>query len=87
MARSEQEVARTVGRHENENKWEAPTTGCLKINVDASLVGGQDYYSIGMVLRNHLGHYLLGRTSRSTGSLSVLEAEVAGLEEAMSCVI
>ncbi|KAL8127458.1 hypothetical protein AgCh_014390 [Apium graveolens] len=60
---------RIAENREAENIWQTPTKGCLKINVDASFVEGQDYYLIGMVPRNHLGQYLLGRTSRSIGLL------------------
>lgn len=78
--KSQESDTRIVENREAENMWKAPIAGCLKINVDALFVKGQDFYLIGMV---HLGQYLLGRTSRSTGSLSVLEAEVAGIAEAL----
>ncbi|XP_074378399.1 uncharacterized protein LOC141719937 [Apium graveolens] len=39
---------RIAENREAENIWQTPTKGCLKINVDASFVEGQDYYLIGM---------------------------------------
>ncbi|WOH01628.1 hypothetical protein DCAR_0521012 [Daucus carota subsp. sativus] len=65
-------------------KWQVPEQGCLKINVDASVVDGQNSFGIGMVLRNHQGHYITGKKMRFAGSFSVMEAEMTGITEALT---
>lgn len=71
-------------RQRNEYKWHPPEADCLKINVDASVIAGQNYFAVGMVLRNHQGQYLGGKTMRFAGMVSVLEAELTGITEALS---
>lgn len=67
----------------SEHKWKPPEVNHLKINVDASVVGGQDFFSVGMVLRDHQGQYIAGKTMRFAGVVSVVEAELTGILEAM----
>lgn len=64
-------------------KWEKPEVNQVKVNVDASVVGGQDWFAIGMVIRNHQGQYMLGKVMRFAGHVSVMEAELTGIQEAM----
>ena len=68
---------------ENDLHWQVPEVGCLKINVDASVIDGQNTFAIGIVLRNHQGCYITGRTMRFAGSVSVMEAELTGILEAL----
>lgn len=68
-------------------KWKAPEMGCIKINVDAAVKEGQDWFAIGMVARNHLGHFLGGKTMKLAGRVSVVEVEMVGISEAMSWAI
>ena len=65
-------------------KWQVSEQGCLKINVDASVVDGQNSFGIVMVLRNHQGHYITGKKMRFAGSFSVMEAEMTGITEALT---
>lgn len=44
----------------------------LKINVDASVVSGQNSFAVGLVIRNHRGHYIAGKVIRFAGVVSVL---------------
>ncbi|XP_074323648.1 uncharacterized protein LOC141660552 [Apium graveolens] len=67
-----------------DSKWQPPEVDCLKINVDASLVEGQNSFTIGMVLRNHHGHFLVGKTLKFVGSVSVMEAEMTRIFEALN---
>ncbi|XP_074346115.1 uncharacterized protein LOC141684873 [Apium graveolens] len=60
------------------NKWCPPATGELKVNVDVSVYEGEDFFSIGMVMRNHQGQYVKGKTVRFGECVSVMEAELVG---------
>ena len=66
------------------NRWVAPDIGTLKINVDASVFEGADSFSVGMVIRNHQGLFIKGKTMRLPGKVTVLEAELVGVLEALS---
>lgn len=68
---------------ESDLKWKLPEAWCMKINVDASITEGQNSFAIGMVLRNHLGGYIAGRTMKFAGNVSVMEAELTGIVEAL----
>lgn len=45
-------------------RWTAPAEGSLKINVDASVFEGRASYSIGKVLRDHLGVFCRAKVKR-----------------------
>lgn len=62
---------------------EPPQEDHLKLNVDASVVAGQNSFAVGMVLRNSQGHFIAGKTMRFSGAVTVLEAELTGIWEAM----
>lgn len=64
-------------------RWRPPEPGCLKINVDASIRENEDHYSIGMVMRDHEGRFLMDKTLKVEGKISVLEAESVGVLEAL----
>ncbi|XP_074327074.1 uncharacterized protein LOC141665017 [Apium graveolens] len=68
------------------NKWRPPESGTYKVNVDASFSPDADTFSIGMVLRDHHGHFRAGKTLRLSAPASVIEAEVIGTREALSWV-
>lgn len=60
-----------------------PAQGTLKLNVDASVFEGSGVFSVGLVVRDYQGHFLQGRTMKFAGSISVLEAEMVGILEAL----
>lgn len=70
----------------NNDRWVAPETGLLKVNVDASIVEGSSHFSVGMVLRDHRGDYLGGKVMKVAAAVSVLEAEAIGIDEALSWI-
>ncbi|XP_074323159.1 uncharacterized protein LOC141660097 [Apium graveolens] len=45
------------------SRWNPPAADVLKVNVDASFISNTDNLKVGMVLRNHGGEFLAGRTS------------------------
>lgn len=55
-------------------KWHPPVHGALKVNVDAALTEGRDFFAVGMVLRNNQGQFLAGRVMRFAGQVPVVEA-------------
>lgn len=56
----------------------------MKINVDAAVTVGQNWFALGMVVRNHLGQYITGRMMKFSGEVLVVEAEMIGILEALS---
>lgn len=52
-------------------KWKAPDTGCLKINVDASVQENEARYSVGMAIQDHEGKFVVGKTMKVEGKISV----------------
>lgn len=51
--------------------WQAPPAATVKLNVDASVYEGASCYSLGLVLRDHQGAFLRGRTICVNGAASV----------------
>lgn len=66
-----------------DSKWQPPEVNCHKINVDAAMIQGQNSFATGMVLRNHYGQFLAGKTLKFAGSVSMMEAEMTGILEAL----
>ena len=66
-----------------DHKWKKPGEGQLKINVDASVVEGQGFFEVGMVIRDHHGQFIPGKTLKLAGGVSVTEAESTGILEAL----
>ncbi|XP_074348100.1 uncharacterized protein LOC141686901 [Apium graveolens] len=67
----------------NQRRWQPLEAGSFKINIDAAIVVGQNSFSVGMDLRNHLGQYDSGKVMKKAGAFSVLEAELIGIIEAL----
>lgn len=59
---------------EYDRKWKPPKVGCMKINVDAAVIKGQNWFALGMVVRDHFGQYIIGKTMKFSGEVSVVEA-------------
>ncbi|XP_074347507.1 uncharacterized protein LOC141686368 [Apium graveolens] len=64
-------------------RWVAPAQGTLKIYVDASVIKGANFFSVGMVARDHQGLFMRGKTMKFAGQVSVLEAKMVGILEAL----
>lgn len=64
-------------------RWSRPHVGNLKMNVDASVKKGHDSFSVGLVLRDHLGRYIEGKTRRFAGVVQVVEAETIAILEGL----
>lgn len=43
------------------HKWFPPVAGCVKLNVDASVFPNSDRFSIGLIIRDHGGSFLVGK--------------------------
>lgn len=56
------------------------------MNVDASVYEGANSFSVGMVTRDHQGSFLGAKTMRFAGHVSILEAELVGILEALKWV-
>ncbi|XP_074326830.1 uncharacterized protein LOC141664772 [Apium graveolens] len=76
----------TVIRREG-TKWTRPEQGKLKVNVDASIEQGSSCYSIGMILGDHTGGFLEGKTMKFSRMATVMEAEASAIEEALEWIV
>ena len=54
--------------------WVAPVEGEFTLNVDDSLKEGMLGFMVAMVIRDHSGHFVRGRTVKFAGVVTVLEA-------------
>lgn len=54
--------------------------------MDASVFNGEDSFSIGMIIRDHAGVFIRGKTMRFAGKVAVAEAEAVGVLEALSWI-
>lgn len=63
------------------HKWKPPDEGCFKLNVDAAIKLGTYTFTIGLVLRDHRGHFVAGKTMCIRMVSTVLEAEALALQE------
>ena len=70
-----------------DQKWKPPEPGSLKLNVDASVHPGAQSFKVGMVLRDHMGSFVAGKTLCLPGQVSVFEAEAIGMDEALSWIL
>lgn len=50
------------------------------------VVQGSDSFSIGMIIRDHIGTFQAGKVMRLAGNISVYEAEAVGILEALSWI-
>lgn len=67
-------------------KWEPPANGWVKLNVDASVKVGDSVFTVGMVIRNEHGHFVMGRNLKVAGQVEVIEAEAYGVLEALQWI-
>lgn len=64
-------------------QWEAPESGWLKLNVNASLFNEAISFTIGMVPRDERNTFICGKNMRLSGRDSVMQAEGVGALEAL----
>lgn len=70
-------------KQQQDRKWVKPELGSRKLNVDAAVKEGQNYFSVGLVLRDDRGQYIAGKTRRFAGSVDVAEAETIAILEGL----
>lgn len=63
--------------------WKPPDEGYFKLNVDASFRAGADTFSVGLVLRDHKGSFIIGKAICSTRTSSTLEPEATVIFEGL----
>ncbi|XP_074351632.1 uncharacterized protein LOC141690759 [Apium graveolens] len=69
-----------------ESKWQVPEPGSYKLNVDASVFPNAQFFSVGMVMRDHLGSFIACKVGSFPMVDSVFEAELIGVREALSWI-
>lgn len=67
-----------------DKRWRPPDIGTWKLNVDASFVHNAEYFTVGMVIRDHVDVFIecMSMTLPRPGSL--FEAESIGVKETLS---
>lgn len=68
-------------------KWVKPVIGSLKLNVDAAVKLGESTFQMGLVLRDHAGTLVLGKTVCKTMVSSVFEAEALAVLEGLQWLL
>lgn len=68
-------------------KWKKPDLGVLKLNVDAAVKLGDQSFSVGLVLRDHTGTLVHGKTSNKPMVTSVFEAEAVAVLEGLKWLL
>lgn len=76
----------TSGSKGVDTKWTVPEIDVLKVNVDASVFLGAPTFRIGMVMRDHRGNFVVGKTMCLSAVDTIFEAEALGLREALSWI-
>ncbi|KAL8134373.1 hypothetical protein AgCh_009412 [Apium graveolens] len=71
---------------EGASSWQPPQQDCFKLNVDASVFNNEEFFSLGMVIRNDRGQFVRGKNMCISGKISVMEAEARGVQEAISWI-
>ncbi|CAH9122326.1 unnamed protein product [Cuscuta epithymum] len=82
------QTARREGRLAGQRmtaSWCCPAAGMVKLNVDAAVRTG--YCGLGWCLRDEEGKFVAGAARKWQGNLSVLEAELIGIREALSWLL
>ncbi|CAJ2642321.1 unnamed protein product [Trifolium pratense] len=74
---------RQTEQQQHQLRWQKPSTGWLKCNVDAGFHKNLNKTSTGWCLRDHLGRFVLAETTWMDGSCSVIEGESIALLEAL----
>ena len=69
------------------SKWEAPTEGRLKANVDAGWAPLSKKVGLGIIIRDHLGQPLLNEWKFVPSCASAEEAEVLAYLEGLNHMI
>lgn len=86
-SRAKTKAANGTHRQIDGLKWVAPEVGCLKVNVDASVMPDASFFAIGMVQRDHTGGFVGGKVMRFEKTVFVFEAETIGIHGALSWIM
>lgn len=54
------------------------------MNVDAAVKEGHHHFSVGLVLRDYQGQFIMGKMRKFAGSIQVIEAETIAILETLS---
>ena len=69
------------------SKWEAPNGNYFKINFNAAVSAGSNFFGIGVVIRNSRGEFFAGFSKKCRGCLDVFGAKLTAACEALRIVI
>lgn len=64
-------------------KWKKPQFGGFKLNVDAAIKLGDSFFSVGLVLRDHSGNFVVDKTISRLMVATVVEAEAQAILEGL----
>ncbi|XP_074322799.1 uncharacterized protein LOC141659771 [Apium graveolens] len=88
-ARKKQVMIRPKGNPELQqvdHKWQCPGPEAFKINVDASVFPNAQFFSVSMIMRNHLGSFVACKVGSFPMVDTVFEAELVGVKESLSWI-
>lgn len=77
---------RQPGQIQGLPSWSAPNAGHIKLNVDASVYAGDSSFSLGTILRDHMGTFVQAKNLRRACEISVFEVEAWGVLEALKWI-
>lgn len=80
-------VSKSSGSISNTVKWKKPDFGVVKLNVDAAIKLRNVSFSMGLVLRDHSGTLILGKTICRSMVHSVFEAEALAILEGLQWLV
>ncbi|XP_063947247.1 uncharacterized protein LOC135151929 [Daucus carota subsp. sativus] len=63
--------------------WKAPAVGHLKLNTDAAIKLGESTFTVGLILRDHIGDFVGGKVRSLPMVSSVFEAEITAIKEGL----
>ncbi|XP_057794267.1 uncharacterized protein LOC131010650 [Salvia miltiorrhiza] len=66
--------------------WHPIPEGSFKCNVDAAFFEEDQSMGIGVAIRNHEGHFVIGKSKKLPGRRSIVEGELLGIKEALSWI-
>ena len=67
-------------------RWEKPSIGWVKANVDAAIFRESGTIGLGCVIRGDVGEFIAARSERRHQCLGPAEAEAMGVREALSWI-
>lgn len=73
-----------LGTNKSASSWQPSQKDHFKLNVDALIFSNEEFFSLGMVLKNDQKQFVKEQNLYISGKISVMEAEAQGVQEIIS---